>query len=119
MNVTIYNPTNERIGCFAHNRKVTVPPMNSATVSEKMAKALLAKDSRLTLGMSSYDADQIKAVSGLKKNALVVLARSLMRGVPITLEEARIQADGLRDETAPETDPGDPGAETDPDAPAA
>ncbi len=104
MKTTIYNPTNERIGLFAHNRRVVVEPKNSVIVSEKMGKSMLAKDTRLTRGQVSYTPDQIKLVDGMKKNALVVLAKSLMRGVPISPEEAAVQADGIPPEGSADND---------------
>lgn len=126
MNMTVYNPSDSRIGIFAHNRRVVVPPKNSVTVSEKMGKALLQKDQRLTQGITNFSADQVKQVDRIKKNALVVLAKSLMRGVPITPEEATLQADSLprpgdeeseettdeKPDEKPKEDQGDPALET-------
>lgn len=93
MKITVYNPTNERIGLFCRNQRVVIPPKGSVIVSEKVGKAILAKDDRLTRSEVSYSQDQIRRVDGMKKGALVVLAKSLMRGIQITPEEAALQAD--------------------------
>lgn len=92
MKVTVFNPTNEKIGIMAHGRQVVFGPKDVQVISEKMSKACLQADPRLRTDTVDYSEDQIAEVDKLRKPELQHLCKSLMRGIHLTPAEAAAEA---------------------------